>query len=188
MYDDEFVGSPEVQELKAKVENTWAGSPEVAAMPREFEGVGGLLAGMVLGGDTGEVWGPRGEDGDYYVLAAEEEDGDFEAVMMFFAGKFAMGMMCGLGAGDYPLSAFGVRLAASIAREFLGNFDEIVRLARKLKEEGTLCIEDVESWTRSDQSAGGESSRALAGVPQANGAGDAGVGTHLEWHGEEPSE
>jgi hypothetical protein len=187
MYDDEFVGSPEVRELKAKVENTWAGSPEVAAMPREFEGVGGLLAGMVLGGDTGEVWGPRGENGDYYVLAAEEEDGDFEAVMMFFAGKFAMGMMCGTGAGDYPLSAFGIRLAASIAREFLGNFDEIARLARKLKADGTLCIDNVDAWKRSSEGGVSASVDMRAGVPQANGAGAGGVGTHCESRGGEPS-
>lgn len=187
MYNDELFGSPELRDLMAKYEKKWATLPEVVAMSKEFEGVGGLLGGMVLGAGTGEVWGPRGEDGDYYVLAAEEEDGDFEAVMMFFAGKLAMAMMCGTGPCLYPLSAFSVGLAVSIAREFWGNFDEIVRLARKLKEEGTLCIEDVEAWTRSDQSADGDSSRAGVGVPQANVAGDAGLGTHCESRGGEPS-
>jgi hypothetical protein len=154
MYDDELPKSPELLELIAKYENTWARLPEVAAMPREFEGVGGLLAGMVLGGGTGEVWGPRGEGGQYFVVAAEEDEGgDFEAVMMFFAGKLAMGVMCGTAPRDYPLAAFSIRLVASIAREFLGNFDEILRLVRKLKEEGSLSFEDVEAWTKSSEGA-----------------------------------
>jgi hypothetical protein len=187
MYTDEFPVSPELNELLAKYKNAWAALPEVTAMWREFEGVGGLLGGMILGGGTGDIFGPMGREGDYGVAALEEEDGDYEAVMMFFAGKLAMGVMCGTAPRDYPLSAFSIRLVASIAREFVGNFDEILRLARKLKEDGCLCFSDVEGWTRSDESAGGDSSRAVAGVPQANGAGDAAVWTHCESRGGEPS-
>ena len=171
MYDKLPIGQ-ELHDLKAKYENTWAGLPEVAAMPREFEAVGGLLAGMVLGGGTGDVFGPRGEGGQYFVVAAEEEEsegGDFEAVMMFFAGKLAMALMCGTGPGVYPLSAFSIRLAARIAREFLGNLPEILRLARQLKREGQIGRDDVGEWTRSSEGAVGVSADKGAGVPEGNG-------------------
>lgn len=59
MYDDELLGSPELTELEAKYKSIWAGLPEAAAMPRELEAVGGVLAAMVLGGSTGGVAGPE---------------------------------------------------------------------------------------------------------------------------------
>ncbi|MGA7743810.1 MAG: hypothetical protein WBP56_02535 [Polyangia bacterium] len=154
MYDDELLGSPELTELEAKYKSIWAGLPEAAAMPRELEAVGGVLAAMVLGGSTGGVAGPRDPHEEYFAFAAE--DLDHEVMMLFGAGKLAISWMCGTNPDVPPLAPFSIRLVARIAEEFLGNREEILRLARLLKEEECLDDCDVGSWTRSGQSAGGE--------------------------------
>jgi hypothetical protein len=143
----EYSIGPELQELIAKYENTWVGLPEAVAMPRELEGVGGMLGGMVLGVGVGAVaicsCGEMHLDVDSFRL------GDHEAVMMFHAGKLAIAVMCGTSPRDYPLAASSVRLVTSIAEEFLGNLPEILRLTRQLKEERQVSPEDVREWTKS---------------------------------------
>jgi hypothetical protein len=185
MYDDEFPPNDELLKLAAKYENIWASVPEVAAMPREVEAIGGMQAGMALGGGVGDVGGPRSDYGDY--IAIEGSLGDHEAVMKFHAGKLAIAVMCATSPREYPLAASSIRLVARIAEEFLGNLPEILRLARQLKEEGQISPDDVEAWTRSNVGAVGVSADERGGVPQANVAGDAGLGTHCESRGGEPS-
>jgi hypothetical protein len=163
MYDEELGGSPESRELEAKYKSVWAGLPEAAAMPREVEAVGGVLAAMVLGGSVGGVAGPRGPHGNYFAFA--EEDMDHEVLMLFNAGKLAISWMCGTNPSALPLAPFSIRLVARIAEAFLGNLGEILRLARLLKEECCLDDSDVESWTTSGQSVGGDRIGAVRDVP-----------------------
>ncbi len=167
MHEAEFPRTREMWDLEGQYRCIWAGLAEATTMPRELEAVGGMVVQIILGHGCAGVAGPSDENGDYFLPNADHLD--HEPLMLFSAGKLAMSWMCGTSPGKLPLSLFSTRLVANIAREFLGNLGEILRLAWKLREEGFLADADLNGWNSS-------------------GVGEMGAGHDPVWHGEEPKE